>query len=77
MYRLVDLLPASVVTVTLAMPHLSKQESYRLMEGLPELKAERAPKLEQVYFESDKPYKERKTVGKYPGMQLLLCETNH
>ena len=71
-HRLVDLLPASMVTVTLAMPDLTKQESYRLMEGLPELKAERVPKLEKVYFESDKPYKEMKTVFEADGIELVL-----
>lgn len=71
-HRVVDLLPASVVSVTLAMPHLSKQESYRLMEGLPELKAERVPKLEFVYFETGKPYREMETVFESDGIELVL-----
>lgn len=70
-HRLVDLLPASVVDVTLARPHLSKKDSYRLMEGLPELKEE-VPKLEKVYFESGKPYEEMKTVFEADGIELVL-----
>ncbi len=71
-HRVVDLLPASVVDITLAMPHLSKKESYRLMEGLPELKAERVPKLEKIYFESDKPDEEMRTVFESDGIELVL-----
>ena len=76
-HRLVDLLPASVEIVTLARPRLSEEDSYRLLEGLPELKAERVPKLEMVHFESDKP--NRKTPNpkmklkfKGDGIELIL-----
>ena len=71
-HRLVDLLPASVVDVTLAMPHLSKKESYRLIEGLPELKAERVPKLEKIYFETNKPDEDMKTEFESDGIELVL-----
>lgn len=70
-HRLVDLLPASVVNVTLAMPQLSGKESYRLMEGLPGLKWERVPKLEKVIVGSDCPYKEMKTVFETVGIELV------
>lgn len=70
-HRLVDLLPASVVNITLAMPQLSRKDSYRLMEGLPELKWERVPKLEKVIVGSDCPYKEMKTVFETVGIELV------
>ena len=51
-HRLVDLLPASVERVELALPQLCIEESCRLIEGLPELKAERVPNLTTVITES-------------------------
>ena len=76
-HRLVDLLPASVEIVTLATPRLSQKDSYQLLEGLPELKAERVPKLEMVHFESDKnnrktPYRKMKLKFQAEGIQLIL-----
>ena len=53
-HRLVDLLPASVKMIALAKPRLSWEDSYQLLEGLPELKAIVVPKLELIEFEIDK-----------------------
>lgn len=71
-HRLVDLLPASVVVVALATPQLGKNESDRIMEGLPELKAERVPKLEKVIVEGDKCYEDLRTIFKAGGIELVL-----
>ena len=72
-HRLVDLLPASIVEVSLAKPILNKKDSYRLMEGLPELKAERTPKLERVMCEG---FKDMDTafVFEAEGIELILSE---
>lgn len=70
-HRLVDLLPASVVRIALATPRLCNKESLRLIEGLPELKAERVPKLEKVIAESGKDCKKMKTVHKTGGIRFI------
>ena len=69
-HRLVDLLPASVERVALAMPRLCKKELDRLIEGLPELKTERVPKLEKVIAESGENHK-MKTVHKTGGIHFI------
>ena len=68
-HRLVDLLPASVEMVVLARPRSSWNDSIQLLEGLPELKAERVPKLEMVDFESD--WHSRRTPNKDMKMKFL------
>ena len=69
-HRLVDLLPASVVRIALAMPRLCHQESCRLIQGLSELKAERVPKLEEVIAESGN-HTKMKTVHRTGGIQFI------
>ena len=69
-YRLVDLLPASVVRVTLALPRLCPRESRRLIEGLPELKAKRVPKLEKVIAESSRFYERAESVYEVGGIKF-------
>lgn len=54
------------------MPQLCKEESYRLLEGLPELRAERVSNLENITVESDKPFQEMKTVFEVEGIELVL-----
>ena len=54
-HPLVDILPASAEHVVLALPQVCEEDSCRLIKGLPELKAERVPKLKSVIFESDRP----------------------
>ena len=76
-HRLVDLLPVSVAIVKLATPRLSQKDSYQLLGGLPELKADRVPKLEMVEFESDKhdrktPNKNMKLKSQADGIELIL-----
>lgn len=73
-HRLVDLLPASIVEVSLAKPLLNKKDSYRLMEGLPELKAERTPKLERVICEGFNHDNGMDKVFEADGIQLILSE---
>ena len=53
-HPLADILPASAEYVVLALPQLCGEDSCRLIEGMPELKAERFPKLKSVIFESNK-----------------------
>lgn len=76
-HRLVDLLPASMETMTLASPQLTRDDSIQLLEGLPELKTERVPKLEMIDFESDwhsrrKPNKDMKLKFLAGGIDLVL-----
>ena len=78
-HRSVDLLPASVETITLATPRLSQKDSYQLLEGLPEQKEERVPKLKKVKFESNtkkpnnnKPYREMEMKFYAGGIKLIL-----
>ena len=73
-HSLVDILPASAEHVVLALPHLCEEDSFRLMKGLPELKAERVPKLKSVIFESDNPEEWTRTVFKTDGSDLILKE---
>ena len=73
-HPLVDILPASAELVILALPQLCEKDSCRLIKGLPELKAERVPKLKSVIFESDKPEGWKRTVFKTDGTDLVLEE---
>ena len=73
-HPLVDILPASAEHVVLALPQLCEEDSCRLIKGLPELKAERVPKLKSVIFESDKPEAWTRTVFKTDGTGLVLGE---
>lgn len=70
-HRMVDLLPYSVVTITLAMPLLCKEDFPGLMEGLLELKEERVPKLKKIIHETGKRYKEMKTEFEAAGIQFI------
>ena len=70
-HRLVDLLPASVVRVSLALPRLCQSESLRLLEGLTELKAKRVPNLKKVIIESSKGYKKAKLVYEIGGILFM------
>ena len=70
-HRLVDLLPASVVRVSLALPRLCQSESWRLIEGLTELKAKRVPNLKKVIIETSKGYKKPKIVYEVGGIQFM------
>ena len=70
-HRLVDLLPASVVRVSLALPRLCQSESLRLLEGLTELKAKRVPNLQKVIIESSKGYKKPKIVYDLGGIRFM------
>ena len=71
-HPLVDILPASAEHVVLALPQLCGEDSCRLIKGLPELKAERVPKLKSVIFESDNPEAWMRTVFKTDGTNLIL-----
>ena len=71
-HPLVDLLPASIVTVALAKPQLCPKESTLLFEGLPALKVERVPKLEKVIVESDEHVSGRKIVFKADDSKVTL-----
>ena len=73
-HSLVDILPASAEHVVLALPQLCEEDSCRLMEGLPELKAERVPKLKTVIFESGNPEEWMRTVFKTDSTDLTLEE---
>ena len=73
-HPLVDILPASADHVILALPQLCEEDSCRLIKGLPELKAERVPKLKGVIFESDKPEEWKRTLFKTDGTDLVLGE---
>ena len=70
-HRLVDLLPASVVRVSLALPRLCPSESWRLIEGLTKLKAKRVPNLEKVIIETSKGYKKMNTVYEINGIRFM------
>ena len=70
-HRLVDLLPASVVRVSLALPRLCQSESWRLIEGLTELKANRVPNLEKVIIETSKGYKKTKIAYEIGGIRFM------
>lgn len=73
-HPLVDILPASAEHVILALRQLCEEDSCRLIKGLPELKAERVPKLKSVIFESDKPEEWKRTLFKTDGTDLVLEE---
>ena len=73
-HSLVDILPASAEHVVLALPQLCEEDSCRLINGLPELKAERVPKLKSVIFESDNPEEWMRTVFKTDSTDLILGE---
>ena len=70
-HRLVDILPASVVEIELALPPLFTEDCYRMLEGLPELKAERVPQLKKITAQSDGPYTDMETVFKYHGIEFI------
>ena len=70
-HRLVDLLPASVVRVSLALPRLCQSESWRLIEGLTKLKMKRVPNLEKVIIETSKGYKKTKMVYEVGGIRFM------
>ena len=70
-HRLVDVLPASVVRVSLALPRLCQSESWRLIEGLTELKAKRVPNLEKVIIETSKGYKKTKIAYEIGGIRFM------
>ena len=70
-HRLVDVLPASVVRVSLALPRLCQSESWRLIEGLTELKAKRVPNLEKVIIETSKGYKKTKIAYEVGGIRFM------
>ena len=70
-HRLVDLLPASVVRVSLALPRLCQSESRRLIEGLTEFKAKRVPNLEKVIIETSKGYKKTVVVYEVGGIRFM------
>ncbi len=71
-HRMVDILPASLERVVLAIPRLPDTVTRRIMDLLPELKAERLPRLKQIVFENGKDYKEMETVTMDDGTQLLM-----
>ena len=73
-HSLVDILPASAEHVVLALPQLCEEDSCRLIKGLPELKAERVPKLKSVIFESENPEEWMRTVFNTDGTDLVLRE---
>ena len=75
-HRLVDLLPASIVEVSLAKPLLSKDDSYRLMEGLQELRVERVPRLERVICEGFNHKGHTDTMFEADGLELILSKTD-
>ena len=73
-HPLVDILPASAEKAVLALPQLCEEDSCRLIQGLPELKAERVPKLKSVIFERENPEEWMRTVFKTDGTELVLGE---
>lgn len=73
--RLVDLLPALEMRVALAMPLLCEKDLFRLIESLPELKAEQALKLKKVIVEGTTFYKQMQNVFKAGAVQPLLRQT--
>ena len=70
-HRLVDLFPASVVRISLALPRLCHSESWRLIDGLTELKAKRVPNLEKVIIETSKGYKKMNIVYEVSGIRFM------
>ena len=70
-HRLVDVLPASAVRVSLALPRLCPSESRMLREGLTELKAERVPNLEKLIIETSRGYKKMKIVYEVGGIRFM------
>ena len=75
-HRLVDLLPASILEVSLAKPLLNKEDWYRLMDGLQELRVERVLRLERVICEglNHKGYMD--TVFEAEGLELIPSEAD-
>ncbi|CAF9943785.1 MAG: hypothetical protein ALECFALPRED_001284 [Alectoria fallacina] len=75
-HRLVDLLPVSISEVSLAKPLLDKEDWYRLMEGLQELRVERVPRLERVICEglNHKGYMD--TVFEADGLEFIPSEAD-
>ena len=71
-HRIVDILPASVERVVLAKPRLPDTVTRRIMDLLPEFKAERLPRLKQIVFENGKDHKEMETVIMDGDTQLLM-----